>query len=572
MKIKLGLGTLVMILCMFGIPSIRAEAATYYCCQTEKTADVYIYSRPERKILAKIETDEAQNKLEGRFSYNEKKDELIMQGISANTVKLYVGALYISGDENFPQNNTTTIGTLKLKTDVRLDMDGEPSAKFVCKDIEGGTLLPESGICHASGGYFKNFNIQQATVTINESNYIYDGRPKQPGVTVTYCGEAIPGVSNNATNYTVSYENNINAGQATVCVKDQGGRVCKKSFTINRATVGSVSVVSNPVYNGTKQLPGIVVKDGQGNIVASSAYVVAPKNNYGYINAGQGYAIVSMNSSNYYSGKWERGFNITKATVNDKTMVLTSPVYNKKAQVPSVASCKDVLGNNIPTSLFSVSATNNVNAGNNASATISINNSNFYGGKWTKKFTIQKAATNLECASTVSISYNAEKELSPTSNQNESIISCKLADSSDKKITVSKGGLIKAVTKSTGASSSVIVIQPESNNYKRAEKTVTIRLVPAVKKATATSTKKGVVYIEIEGDKYATYYNVYDKKDGDLLKKEIILKKEDGYKKSVKLSDLKTGSVCEVNVIPFVKTKSGDLWKGTRKSAKCTVK
>lgn len=572
MKVKLGLCTMWLVVCVLCFPSIRAKAATYYCCRLDNSSEVNIYNRPERNLLARIETEEEQNTLECKLSYDAKRDELRMKGVSADTVKLYVGALYISGDEDFSQNNTTTIGTLNLKTNIKLDMDEEPSAKLVCKEVEGGKLLPEKGISHTSGGYFKNFNIQQAMVTINESNYIYDGRPKQPSVTVTYCGEKIPSVSNNATNYTVSYENNINAGQASVLVKDQGGRVCKKTFAINRATVGSVSVMSTPVYNGTKQLPGIVVKDGQGNVVGSSAYAVAPKNNYGYVNAGVGYVIVSVNSNNYYPGQWERSFNIAKATVNDKTMVLTSPIYNKKAQVPSVASCKDTQGNNIPTSAFSVSATNNVNAGNNASATITINSSNFYSGKWTKKFTIQKAATNIECSSTVSLSYNAEKDIAPTSNQNESIISCKLADSSDKKITVSKGGLVKVLTKNTGISSNVIVVQPESNNYKRAEKTVTIRLVPAVKKATATSTKKGVVYIEIEGDKYATYYNVYDKKDGDLLKKEITLKKEDGYKKTVKLSDLKTGSVCEVNVVPIVKTKNGDLWKGTRKSAKCTVK
>ena len=100
------------------------------------------------------------------------------------------------------------------------------------------------------------------TVTVAQTPYTYDGTAKEPSVTVTYPDGDQTVTLQPDTDYTVAYSNNINAGTATVTVKNvDGGNYIiisdPKNFTIDKANVDKDKVIEPTgktlMYNGTKQ-------------------------------------------------------------------------------------------------------------------------------------------------------------------------------------------------------------------------------------------------------------------------------------------------------------------------------
>ena len=84
-------------------------------------------------------------------------------------------------------------------------------------------------------------SIQNATITLSKTYYIYDGKAKKPSVTVKYGGTKLK----KGTDYTVSYSNNIGSKNSTttaiVTIKGKGkytGKV-NKTFTIGRKSSSS---------------------------------------------------------------------------------------------------------------------------------------------------------------------------------------------------------------------------------------------------------------------------------------------------------------------------------------------
>ena len=77
-------------------------------------------------------------------------------------------------------------------------------------------------------------SISGIALSLNQSNYTYDGSAKQPTPTVVDGTTALK----NGTHYTVAYSNNVNAGTATVTITGKGNYTGQKSttFTIEKAT------------------------------------------------------------------------------------------------------------------------------------------------------------------------------------------------------------------------------------------------------------------------------------------------------------------------------------------------
>jgi methionine-rich copper-binding protein CopC len=93
-----------------------------------------------------------------------------------------------------------------------------------------------------------------ATVTLSQSTYTYSGSACKPAVTVKDGSTVIP-----ASEYTVSYSNNINAGTATVTISDNTGGnyevIGSTTFTINKASgVAGVSGRSLTYSRGAQNL------------------------------------------------------------------------------------------------------------------------------------------------------------------------------------------------------------------------------------------------------------------------------------------------------------------------------
>lgn len=82
----------------------------------------------------------------------------------------------------------------------------------------------------ACGGKAKN--IETAEVSLSQTEYVYDGTEKKPAATVKL-GET----TLSADDYSLTYENNVNAGTAKVTVTGKGGYTGAVSaeFTIKKA-------------------------------------------------------------------------------------------------------------------------------------------------------------------------------------------------------------------------------------------------------------------------------------------------------------------------------------------------
>ena len=97
------------------------------------------------------------------------------------------------------------------------------------------------------------------TVLLSQTAYTYNGSACEPTVTVKDGDVVIP-----SSQYSVAYNNNINAGTATVTVRDNNGSIIgSETFTINKAN-GSISTIPTAItgitYNGLAQIlsnPGV---------------------------------------------------------------------------------------------------------------------------------------------------------------------------------------------------------------------------------------------------------------------------------------------------------------------------
>jgi len=109
----------------------------------------------------------------------------------------------------------------------------------------------------------KTVSAGDSNVTLTPDTFEYDGTPKKPEVSVRDGGQVIP-----AGEYTASYSNNVNAGQATVTISDNpGGNYTvsgSKDFTIKAAEVSlkEAPKAINRVYDGFEEdlvTPGVAV-------------------------------------------------------------------------------------------------------------------------------------------------------------------------------------------------------------------------------------------------------------------------------------------------------------------------
>ena len=226
------------------------------------------------------------------------------------------------------------------------------------------------------------------TISLEQTTYTYDGTAKTPEVTVKD-GDRDPIESDR---YTVSYSNNINAGTATVTVTAIPGKNLAvngtKTFTINPKTVSNPTITLSETsydYDGNSKTPTVTVKDGS-NEIPSSEYSVFYSNN---TNAGTATVTVTNKDGGNYVVSGTKTFTINRKTVSNPTITLseTSYVYDDNPKMPSV-TVKD--GNNvIPPSEYSVSYSNNKNAGT-ATVTITDNPDGNYTVNGSTTFSITK--------------------------------------------------------------------------------------------------------------------------------------------------------------------------------------
>ncbi|HCL21242.1 MAG TPA: hypothetical protein DHW47_04800 [Oscillibacter sp.] len=321
-----------------------------------------------------------------------------------------------------------------------------------------------------------------AAVSVEPTSYTYTGEAIVPTtVTVKDGTTVIP-----ASEYTVTYGNNTNAGKATVTVKDQDGGNYVVSgtatFTITKAELSGVTVsLKGWTYGDTAKTPTVSGNLGDGNVTYqykadnASTYTSTVPTNAGTYTV----KATVAESANYKAATATGSFTIAPKTVTNAAVTLsqTSYAYTGRAFQPSV-TVKD--GTTvIPASEYTVAYTGNTNVGT-ATVTVSDRAGGNYVVSGTATFTITKAALSGVSVSLIGWTYG-DTAKTPTVSGNlgnaNVTYQYKAADAADETYT--------NVVPTNAGTYTVKATVAESANYAAATATRNFTIVPkAISKAT----------------------------------------------------------------------------------------
>ncbi len=241
---------------------------------------------------------------------------------------------------------------------------------------------------------------QGFAVTLSESEYTYDGKAKEPAVTVTNGTEKLTGAD-----FTVKYENNVNPGTAKAIVTGAGiytGSVAKE-FTIKRSDISSAGFAvalsqTSYTYDGKAKEPAVTVTKGTEKLTGAD-FTVKYENN---VNPGTAKAIVT--GAGGYTGTVTKEFTIEASKDISSagftvTLSETEYTYDGKAKKPAVTVTKGT--EKLRGTDFTVKYENNVNPG---MAKAIVTGAGGYTGTVTKEFTIEASKDISSAGFTVTLS------------------------------------------------------------------------------------------------------------------------------------------------------------------------
>lgn len=256
-------------------------------------------------------------------------------------------------------------------------------------NIDAGTAtITITGKGNYTGTATKTFtitgkNISETTITLAEMSYIYDGTAKTPSVTIKDGNKTLT----LGYDYDVWYENNVNAGTATVKIKgfhNYYSDSITRTFTINPRSISTTTVTleeTSYVYDGTEKKPAVTVKIGDKILILNRDYEVTYSNN---TNIGR--AIIIITGEGNCAGIISKTFTIEPKNISTATVTLgaTSYVYDGTAKTPTV-TVKNGDTTLVLNEDYTISYSNNTNVG---TATITITGKGIYTGTVSKTFTI----------------------------------------------------------------------------------------------------------------------------------------------------------------------------------------
>ncbi len=169
------------------------------------------------------------------------------------------------------------------------------------------------------------------TITLSQTSYTYDGKAKKPTVTVA-------GVD--ASTYTVSYSNNINAGTATVTVKGTGDYkgTLTKTFTIKKGDMTGIKATGKTVtYNGSAHTITVSgVPSG-----AKVTYKTSSSGTYSTTkptrtSAGTTTVYYKVTKANYNDVTGSAKIVVNKRSISSASLSYTKTTYSGSAKKPTV--------------------------------------------------------------------------------------------------------------------------------------------------------------------------------------------------------------------------------------------
>lgn len=226
--------------------------------------------------------------------------------------------LTYTGNE-LTQTVTVTVNgkTLTVGTDYTVsDLTGtEPGSYPVTVTGTGnytGTVTKSFEIAKA--------DISSAAITYDAGPYGYTGKEWNPEVAVSFNDAALTA----DTDYTVSYENNINAGTAKIIITGIGDHFTgstEKTFTINSAEISGCTFapIADVTYNTKAHTPEVTVAISGRTLEADKDYTVSYASN---VNAGT--ATVTVTGKGNFTGSANTTFTIAKADLNLSVYTISS--------------------------------------------------------------------------------------------------------------------------------------------------------------------------------------------------------------------------------------------------------
>lgn len=226
--------------------------------------------------------------------------------------------LTYTGNE-LTQTVTVTVNgkTLTVGTDYTVsDLTGtEPGSYPVTVTGTGnytGTVTKSFEIAKA--------DISSAEITYDAGPYGYTGKEWKPEVAVSFNDAALTA----DTDYTVSYENNINAGTAKIIITGIGDHFTgstEKTFTINSAEISGCTFapIADVTYNTKAHTPEVTVAISGRTLEADKDYTVSYASN---VNAGT--ATVTVTGKGNFTGSANTTFTIAKADLNLSVYTISS--------------------------------------------------------------------------------------------------------------------------------------------------------------------------------------------------------------------------------------------------------
>lgn len=196
---------------------------------------------------------------------------------------------------------------------------------FVC------ALLCAAAVCCFTGSSADAAAVTNCTVS-GLTAKTYTGKAQTQSITVKYRNKTLK----NGKDYTVSYQNNINAGTAYVIIKGKGSYsgTVKRSFTIKPAIIYKQCTfykIASQYYTGSQIKPVPKIKNGTTPLKNGTDFTLTYQNN-----VNKGTAKVYIKGKGNYSGSCSLTFSITARPVSTLKITVPSATYNGKAQKPAV--------------------------------------------------------------------------------------------------------------------------------------------------------------------------------------------------------------------------------------------
>lgn len=196
---------------------------------------------------------------------------------------------------------------------------------FVC------ALLCAAAVCCFTGSSADAAAVTNCKVS-GLTTKTYTGKAQTQSITVKYRNKTLK----NGKDYTVSYQNNINAGTAYVVIKGKGSYsgTVKRSFKINPALIYKQCTfykIASQYYTGSQIKPVPKIKNGTTTLKNGTDFTLTYQNN-----VNKGTAKVYIKGKGNYTGSCSLKFSITARPVSTLKITVPSVTYNGKAQKPAV--------------------------------------------------------------------------------------------------------------------------------------------------------------------------------------------------------------------------------------------